>query len=542
MRIFPIVRFILQRKYRFIDPAFFLQDVDLILDQLQKCIYEQLEFEKKKKIQEISNYLNKHNYLDVLACYTDHSMMIWKDYIAKHFQKQSLRSYQDIFKTKNLCQDYPIILSTTYSLINCIEDQFLFDYIIVDESSQVDLATAFLALSCGKKIVIVGDLQQLPTVVDRKMKEIHNEIISFYDIPHEWRYTESNLLYLVQHLYPDCPKTLLCEHYRCHPDIIGFCNQQFYNNELIILSKRSSEDPFYIKETVEGNHARMDEESKSWINYRQGNMIHDEIFPELGLSFEDDSIGIITPYRKQCETLSQLFPKNIQIETVHKFQGKEMDVIIFSTVANQVDSFIADPKLINVAVSRAKNKFVLATHYGCEKGNNLIASLIRYIRYHSGTISFSKICSIYDILYSQKKTESFLSKFPLLSKLVISEHITTIILNEILQYSNYSSLNFYNNYRLNDLIIDFSSFSEREIRFIRRSHVDFIIFRKDDDKMPILAIEVDGGRHFKKKQKIRDQLKNEILNKANIPLLRLPTNGNGEKEKIMNALNQVLNS
>ena len=60
--------------------------------------------------------------------------------------------------------------------------------------------------------------------------------------------------------------------------------------------------------------------------------------------------------------------------------------------------------------------------------------------------------------------------------------------------------------------------------------------------MPILAIEVDGGRHFKKKQKIRDQLKNEILNKANIPLLRLPTNGNGEKEKIMNALNQVLNS
>ena len=43
-------------------------------------------------------------------------------------------------------------------------------------------------------------------------------------------------------LYSDIPKTLLREHYRCHPKIIGFCNKKFYNNELIILTNESLED------------------------------------------------------------------------------------------------------------------------------------------------------------------------------------------------------------------------------------------------------------------------------------------------------------
>ena len=36
---------------------------------------------------------------------------------------------------------------------------------IVDEASQVDLATGVLAFSCARNIVIVGDLKQLPNVL-----------------------------------------------------------------------------------------------------------------------------------------------------------------------------------------------------------------------------------------------------------------------------------------------------------------------------------------------------------------------------------------
>lgn len=64
----------------------------------------------------------------------------------------------------------------------------------------------------------------------------------------------------------------------------------------------------------------------------------------------------------------------------------------------------------------------------------------------------------------------------------------------------------------------------------------FLLFNQMD-KQPVLAIEVDGGSHKSgSKQAERDAKKNSILDKCAIPLLRLRTDGSGEKEKIRNAL------
>ena len=54
-------------------------------------------------------------------------------------------------------------------------------------------------------------------------------------------------------------------------------------------------------------------------------------------------------------------------------------------------------------------------------------------------------------------------------------------------------------------------------------------------------IEVDGYKYHKKynKQKERDILKNNILSKYNIPLIRLTTNGSREKDIIINKLNNI---
>ena len=58
----------------------------------------------------------------------------------------------------------------------------------------------------------------------------------------------------------------------------------------------------------------------------------------------------------------------------------------------------------------------------------------------------------------------------------------------------------------------------------------------------LFLIEVDGfafhtNNHVQKK---RDELENSILAKYNIPLLRLPTTGSQEKEKIRHALKSSL--
>ena len=66
--------------------------------------------------------------------------------------------------------------------------------------------------------------------------------------------------------------------------------------------------------------------------------------------------------------------------------------------------------------------------------------------------------------------------------------------------------------------------------------MDFLLFNQMD-KQPVLVVEVDGGSHKPgSKQAERDIKKNSILEKCAVPLLRLRTDGSGEKEKIRNAL------
>ena len=89
------------------------------------------------------------------------------------------------------------------------------------------------------------------------------------------------------------------------------------------------------------------------------------------------------------------------------------------------------------------------------------------------------------------------------------------------------------------LVKNYEPLTEGERQYARNplTHVDFLLFNQMD-KQPVLAIEVDGtGFHeARSKQEERDIKKNSILEKCAVPLLRLRTDGSGEKEKIRNAL------
>ncbi|MCB2358605.1 DUF2726 domain-containing protein [Clostridium estertheticum] len=93
------------------------------------------------------------------------------------------------------------------------------------------------------------------------------------------------------------------------------------------------------------------------------------------------------------------------------------------------------------------------------------------------------------------------------------------------------------------LIKDTSKLTEMECKFVKNilSHTDFIIFNKLD-KMPVLVVEVDGyAFHANNKVQLeRDKMKDEILTKYNIPILRISTNGSGEELKLSNKLSEVL--
>ena len=390
-------------------------------------------------------------------------------------------------------------------------------------------------MSCANNAVIVGDLKQLPNVVDKRTEEIVSAIFAKYGIDEAYRYSTNSFLSSLCSLYPQMPQTLLREHYRCDPLIIGFCSKQFYNGELIPMKKSETEfAPIRVVRTVKGHHAR------GTVNLRQVETITREILPALEEQFTD--IGIIAPYNNQVDALHtalQATGRNYVAATVHKFQGREDDAIILSTVDNQVKEFTDDPHLLNVAVSRAKKQFTLVVSADEQPDSN-IRDLIDYIEYYQGKSEKSEISSIFDLLYEDYtqellnfyKTHKRLSKFD-------SENLTYWAISDVIKEKGFTHLNVLMHYPLRHLVTDASNLTPEQRAYASHSwtHVDFLVYDTVTHKAK-LAIEVDGTQYHKtgSDQARRDMMKDSVLTIIGLPLLRLSTAGSKEKEKIASAL------
>jgi hypothetical protein len=471
----------------------------------------------------------------------DLSMLVLKDYLFKKYgslKERVLFSQNDLFyKSRVFLKEYPVVLSTTFSATSNINPVHKFDYLIMDEASQVDIAAGALALSCAKNTVIVGDLKQLPNVVDNHTEEVVSAVFAKYGIDEAYRYSTNSFLSSLCRLYPNNPQTLLREHYRCDPLIIGFCSKQFYGGELIPMKKGETEfAPIRVVRTVKGNHAR------GTVNYRQVDTVTQEILPVLEERFTD--IGIIAPYNNQVNALRdalKMTGRDYVAATVHKFQGREDDAIVLSTVDNQVREFTDDPHLLNVAVSRAKKQFTLVVSADEQPDSN-IRDLIDYIEYYQGKSVQSEISSIYDLLY-RDYTQELLDFYKTHRKVseYDSENLTYWAIRDAIRERGLAHLDVLMHYPLRHLVTSASNLTPEQRVYASRSwtHLDFLVFDTVSHKAK-LAIEVDGTQFHKRgsNQKQRDLLKDSILTAIGLPLLRFSTNGSQEKEKILQALSQ----
>lgn len=427
-------------------------------------------------------------------------------------------------------------LRTTHAIKNCFGRDFLFDYLIIDEASQVDLVTGVLALSVARNIVIVGDTKQLPNVIDSTMSKQIQELTTHYKIPSHYDYMQHSFLSSVCSVLPNAPRVLLKEHYRCHPKIINFCNQKFYGNALVILSKDNGEEnvlEVYVSSA--GNHAR------GHYNQREINIIINEILPHT--TIEPQEIGIITPYNEQKAHLQNAVGE-IEADTVHKYQGREKDLIIIATTNNQSNEFIDNSKMLNVAITRAKKQLKLIVSYDvCHKQNTNINDFIRYITYQSAKPIESKVYSIFDLLYkaNTQARELYLKGKRRISQFD-SENIAFAFIKDILQQDFYHSLDVLPHIPLAKVIKIDEALTQEEKLYAQNplTHFDFIIYHIMD-KVPLLAVEIDGyAFHHTHKQLNRDRLKDSICKKHNFPLLRLSTTQSAESKRLKDMLQALL--
>lgn len=518
--------------------SFLQKDVSDVIASLENAYYIVRKAEIEKELQSVESTLQSVDIKENLRQLGAYSLQILKNEIAEYYRADTRTAFtiKNIkAKTEDLLREYPVVLSTTYSAKSCISKDMVFDYVIMDEASQVDIKTGALALSCAMNAVIVGDDKQLPNVVSQEEALALQAIQLTYKVDDRYNEITHSFLQSCVEVFKDIPVTLLREHYRCHPKIIEFCNQHFYNGELVAMTDDNGEDNvLQVVQTVEGNHAR------GHFNQREIDVIVQEVLPQCA---DSGSIGIITPYRQQADEINKALGKDIA-STVHKYQGRECDTIIMSMVDNNPTEFSDDSNLLNVAISRAKTHLYVVTNSNEMPKESNLAQLIDYVRYNNFEVRQSEVSSVFDLLYKQYTSQRLdsLANKPVVSD-YISENLFYNTLMEAITALGLVHIDVLCHYPVVRFISDWSLLTEEEKAFAsnRLSHVDFLVYNSLT-KRPLLVIEVDGWYYHKRQggQVTRDALKDKLLAKFGLPLHRILTTDTVNVESLKALLSSSL--
>lgn len=313
--------------------------------------------------------------------------------------------------------DYPLITSTIHSLKKCFADGEVkkYDLLIMDEASQTNLIVGIVAMSCARRMVLVGDEEQLPPVVT----ESHQSVMKKYsdkkglfkqdkESPYDISRDGLSFLTSCYQVFSDrnpSLMTMLNEHFRCHSAIIGFCNKEVYGGELVVKSQPKNADiacPIRVcwyegdyREGVWPPKAPPEEnpnqkQRSTYVNRKQLLILEQEEAPHLReLAEKNKSICILSPFRGQIFALmnsvkrilsdvvkedaiaieastdqendAQVANDRIHALTIHKSQGREFDAVYLLPVedGNWEWPWSQGRRLVNVAASRAKEELIV---------------------------------------------------------------------------------------------------------------------------------------------------------------------------------------
>src|SRR5699024_11037385 len=123
-----------------------------------------------------------------------------------------------------------------------------------------------------------------------------------------------------------------------------------------------------------------------------------------------------------------------------------------------------------------------------------------------------------------------------------SENLMNMVVEKVLSEEAFWHLDVVLHYPLRDLLKDTALLSDEEYRYAMNSetHTDFLIFNKLN-KLPVYVVEENCHEFHAKnpKQLKRDQMKDEIHNKYQIPIVRMKTTGSEEAKVLREKLENI---
>lgn len=281
-----------------------------------------------------------------------------------------------------------------------------FDYVIVDEAAKATFPELAVSLNKAHKIILVGDHQQLPPVLDTEIIRNNREKLDEESLA-------QGIFEKMYNMFPDDNKHRLTIQYRMHPTIGTLISHVFYNDEIqngveaqdrelciegyedtaiewISTSKRSSKERY---EKVFDNNGK-----KSYQNYLERSIIEQKLLELDSKLTKKTKVAVITGYGPQKYILQTMVKQHsyknleIDVDTVDAFQGSQKDIILYSTVRSSANKygigFLKSEARINVAFSRARCLLIIVGDMNFLDNyrirGNKFPEIIKYIKESEG--------------------------------------------------------------------------------------------------------------------------------------------------------------
>ncbi|GMH33318.1 hypothetical protein BSKO_01152 [Bryopsis sp. KO-2023] len=247
-----------------------------------------------------------------------------------------------------------------------------FSICVLDEATQATEPESMVGLmNKVESAVFVGDGQQLPPTVKCQEAAALGLNVSLFQ--------RLQSMGLEPHV--------LDTQYRMHPCIAEFSSKSFYGGKLQSAVSPKDRPPVAGVNWIDAQKPVM-------FLHVDGEERRNQLFAEVDLSFSylnpdeatwvvrlassilaagdidsPEQIGIITPYSAQVRHIRQLMKDkrnsklgDVEVATVDGFQGREKEIILFSTVRSNTRGsvgFLADHRRLNVALTRARRGLVV---------------------------------------------------------------------------------------------------------------------------------------------------------------------------------------
>ena len=261
--------------------------------------------------------------------------------------------------------DKCLIVCATITFDEDILTDRQFDLVVIDEACQSTEPGCWIPIPRGERVVLAGDHCQLPpTVLSAEAAKAG--------------FSVSMLERLIQEHGTDVSRRLDVQ-YRMHREIMQFSSQQFYDDGLIadnsvaehLLSDLPHVDSTPLTQTpvtfIDSAGAGWDEQQEedglSRFNASEATLVIRKAVELIESGVPARDIAVIAPYAAQVRLIrEQCRFRDLEIDTVDGFQGREKEAVLISLVRSNSDGeigFLSDTRRMNVALTRARRKLIV---------------------------------------------------------------------------------------------------------------------------------------------------------------------------------------